>query len=147
MITLDMAAWRLPLQLRTFVTVSAPVLSLLVGSAAAEPRFIPVPFASGEPFTSVALGPDWKLYAGTLEGKILRFGLLSDGSRGSTQTITTVQTANGGNRALLGLAFDPAATADSLILWVTHSSASLTSSPACRSWTRSRTRIARLISW
>ena len=77
--------------------------------------------ATGQNFTSVTVGPDGKLYAATLEGLIIRYTIAADGTLTSPQTITSLQAANGGNRMLMGMDFDPAATAANPILWVTHS--------------------------
>ena len=85
--------------------------------------------ASGKPFNVLEMGPDNLLYGATLEGEILRWPINGDGTLGAAQTITSIQTANGGQRAIIGLRFDPAATAGNLILWVTHSGPSLTNSP------------------
>ena len=85
--------------------------------------------ATGKPFSVLEVGPDDKLYGATLEGEILRWPINGDGTLGAAQTITSIQTANGGQRAIIGLRFDPAATAGNLILWVSHSGAQLTNSP------------------
>jgi glucose/arabinose dehydrogenase len=77
--------------------------------------------AVGQQFTSLAIGPDGKLYASTITGLIMRFGINADGTLGSPQTIGSVQTGNGNAmRFITGIAFDPASTADNLILWVNH---------------------------
>lgn len=75
--------------------------------------------ATGRSFTSVTKGPDGKLYAGTLTGEIVRFPINADGTLGTGQVITTVQQHDGGNRTVLGLTFDPGATASNPILWIT----------------------------
>lgn len=75
--------------------------------------------ATGLPFTSLAIGPDHRLYAATLTGKIVRFAINSDGSLGFGETISTLVNANG-PEAVVGMAFDPAATAVNPVLWVTH---------------------------
>ena len=96
--------------------------------------------ATGKPFTSVAMGPDGKLYAGTLTGEIVRFPLNSNGTTGTAEVITSVQAANGGSqRMLIGLAFDPAATAGNLVLWVSHSAYAFTGGP---DWTGKVTRLS-----
>jgi chitodextrinase len=82
---------------------------------------VALPTADGKMFTSLAIGPDGKLYAATLEGEIVRFALNGDGTTGSAQVITSLQEAEGGPRHALGLAFDPAATASNPMLWVSHS--------------------------
>ena len=82
--------------------------------------------ASGQMFTSVTKGPDGKLYAGTITGNIYRYDIGSDGTLSNEQTITTVRDhasqanlAGAPNRTVIGLTFDPASTADNLILWIT----------------------------
>jgi regulation of enolase protein 1 (concanavalin A-like superfamily) len=87
---------------------------------------VPLPASTGQTYTSVTIGPDHKLYASTIDGLIQRFSISGDGSLGSAQTITTVQTSNGGSRAITGIAFDPSSTAGNLILWVSHSQGVLT---------------------
>ncbi|MBN3880977.1 MULTISPECIES: Ig-like domain-containing protein [unclassified Nostoc] len=72
-------------------------------------------------YTTVLIGPDNKLYAATLLGEILRFPINADGTLGIPQTISSLQTANGGNRTIIGMHFDPSSTnASNLILWVTN---------------------------
>lgn len=85
--------------------------------------------AAGRPFTSVVIGPDNKLYAGTILGEILRFTINSDGTLGAPQVIGSLPAAEGGPRALIGMAFDPDSTASNLILWVSHGSAVLNEAP------------------
>ena len=81
---------------------------------------VELPTAPVMAYTSVEMGPDNKLYAATLTGEILRFGVLPDGTLSQPQTITSVQAANGGPRSIIGLKFDPAATADNIILWISN---------------------------
>ncbi|WP_129338357.1 kelch repeat-containing protein [Cellulomonas endophytica] len=76
--------------------------------------------ATGQDFTSTVLGPDGKLYAGTLQGYLFRYPVAADGTLGTGERIDTVRTHAGGARTIIGLAFDPAATADHLVLWVTE---------------------------
>jgi glucose/arabinose dehydrogenase len=71
-------------------------------------------------FTGLTIGPDHKLYACTFDGKIVRFTISGDGTVTDPQKITTVQAANKGPRLITGIVFDPSATADNLILWVSH---------------------------
>ncbi|MEH2378841.1 MAG: Ig-like domain-containing protein [Nostoc sp.] len=74
-----------------------------------------------KPYTTVSIGPDNKLYAATLLGEILRFPINANGTLGKPQTISSLQTANGGNRTIIGMHFDPSSTnASNLILWVTN---------------------------
>lgn len=72
--------------------------------------------ASGASFTSVAIGPDNRLYAGTLFGEIWRYDIASDGTLTNPLAITS---AKEDGRTIIGLAFDPASTAEAPILWVT----------------------------
>ncbi|MEH2267825.1 MAG: Ig-like domain-containing protein [Nostoc sp.] len=74
-----------------------------------------------KPYTTLSIGPDNKLYAATLLGEILRFPINANGTLGTPQTISSLQTANGGNRTIIGMHFDPSSTnASNLILWVTN---------------------------
>ncbi len=84
--------------------------------------------ATGARYTVLEVGPDGKLYGGTVLGQLRRWTINPDGTLSGEQIITSIQTANGGERAIIGLRFDPAATAGNLILWVTHSGAPLTGS-------------------
>ncbi len=71
-------------------------------------------------YTAVEIGPDGKLYAATLMGKILRFAINGNGTLGTPQTITSLQSKEGGPRTIIGLKFDPASTANNLILWISN---------------------------
>ncbi|MBO9534484.1 MAG: choice-of-anchor D domain-containing protein [Solirubrobacteraceae bacterium] len=84
---------------------------------------------SGQLMASVSVGPDHRLYATTLDGKIMRFPIGATGTLGTPTTITTVADHEGGPRHIIGLAFDPAATAANPILWVSHSDAAYTNGP------------------
>ncbi|GAB7045610.1 Ig-like domain-containing protein [Catenuloplanes indicus] len=82
--------------------------------------------ATGAPFTSVVTGPDGRLYAGTLDGRILRFPIDADGTLGTATVINTVRDhavaaglAGAPDRTVIGLAFDPASTPAAPILWIT----------------------------
>lgn len=81
---------------------------------------VALPTVPAKPYTAVEMGPDGKLYAATLTGEILRFGVEADGTLGTPQVITSVQAANGGPRTIIGLKFDPASTADNLSLWISN---------------------------
>lgn len=72
-------------------------------------------------YPCVVIGPDGKLYASGVTGDIFRWNILSDGTLGTRETLTSFRAHNsGGNRLLIGLEFDPASTASNLILWTTH---------------------------
>ena len=79
-----------------------------------------LPTATGQIYTVVTIGPDHKLYAGTFDGLIQRFTINADGTLSAPQNITTVRTANGANRTITGLTFDPSSTASNLVVWVSH---------------------------
>lgn len=87
-------------------------------AAAFEP--VQLVAAAGNKVTGLTVGPDHRLYAGTLDGRILRYDIQADGTVRLDRTIATVQAANGGTRLLTGLRFDPAASDSDLILWVSH---------------------------
>ncbi|MDV6375360.1 Ig-like domain-containing protein [Deinococcus arenicola] len=71
-------------------------------------------------YTSVEIGPDNMLYAATLSGEILRFGMGTDGTLTAPQIIKSVITAENGPRTIIGLKFDPSSTADNLVLWISN---------------------------
>jgi glucose/arabinose dehydrogenase len=86
--------------------------------------------AAGYNFTTLAVSPDGMLYAGTLTGEILRFPINADGTLGARQIITSVLAANGGTaQAIIGMVFDPLATAANPILWITANDRRLTGAP------------------
>ena len=126
-----------------FLSLLAFVVSLAPAppaTAAVTFEQITLPTATGKPFTSLAIGPDGNLYAATLEGEIVRFPLSANGTTGTAEVITSLQTANGGSlRMLIGLAFDPSSTAGNLVLWVTHSAYAFTGGP---DWTGKLTRMS-----
>lgn len=73
--------------------------------------------------SSLAFGPDGKLYALTIDGIIERFAVNSDGTLADPQKIYTLQDENGvrEQRIAIGFAFDPSSTKDNPIIWITHS--------------------------
>ncbi|MEA5621902.1 Ig-like domain-containing protein [Nostoc sp. UHCC 0251] len=82
---------------------------------------ISLPNVPAKSYTTILIGPDNKLYASTLQGEILRFLINANGTLGTPQTISSLRTANGGNRTIIGMHFDPSSTnASNLILWVTN---------------------------
>ncbi|MDT7827289.1 malectin domain-containing carbohydrate-binding protein [Pricia sp. S334] len=94
-------------------------------------------------FSSLVVGPDGKLYASTIgnfasDGQIYRWDMATDGTLENLEILSPqLQGAphpvngarNNGDRLIIGFAFDPAATADNLIAYVTHSFASETNGP------------------
>jgi fibronectin type 3 domain-containing protein len=93
--------------------------------------FVPqdLPSAQNTAYTSVRIGPDHKLYASSEDGRIFRWTINADGTLGAPQIITSLQTANGGNRLITGFAFDPSATAANPIIWVSNSYFGFTNVP------------------
>ena len=92
--------------------------------------------SANRPYASLAWGPDNKLYAGTLDGRILRFTVnASTGELSAPETINTVNNHAGETRFIIGMEFDPVATADNLILWVSHSKATDLDVPEAPDWT------------
>ncbi|MDQ3291604.1 MAG: PQQ-dependent sugar dehydrogenase [Bacteroidota bacterium] len=73
--------------------------------------------------TSLTVGPDGKLYASTIDGRIKRFTIKPDGTLSNPHIIFSLQDVSGKRvpRLTIGLTFDPASTPTNLIAWVTHS--------------------------
>jgi len=82
--------------------------------------------AGTNPYTSVAIGPDHRLYAGTSKGYLYSFAIGADGTLSDGHTITVIkdnnQTADNPNgyRLITGIAFDPNSTDKNLVIWVSH---------------------------
>jgi hypothetical protein len=76
--------------------------------------------AQARQFCSINMGPDGRLYCGTMTGEIIRYSINSDGTLSSPYVINTVKNHEGAGREVIGIAFDPASTASNLIAWVTH---------------------------
>ncbi len=98
-------------------------------TTAASTRFSDFPVAfervslsltAGHQFTCVTIGPDHRLYASALTGEIIRYGIQADGTLASPQQINTVNERNGAMRLVTGITFDPSASAQHLLLWVSH---------------------------
>jgi glucose/arabinose dehydrogenase len=83
---------------------------------------VTLPTAGGKRFTGITMGPDGKIYAGTMDGEIVRFDVLPDGTLGAPTVISTIIANNGGlPRIVTGLRFGPSSTsASNMELWVTH---------------------------
>lgn len=88
--------------------------------------------AKGDSYSSVVVGPDGKLYAGSIYGQIYRWTINADGTLAARQTITTVRDhavaagwEGAPDRSVIGLAFDSASTPASPVLWITDNQAYL----------------------
>ena len=101
------------------------------GSADPDIRFkrIAQPNTKGIGVTALRIGPDGKLWAGSDDGRIILYEILSDGSLGAGQIIKTLQDANHGRRMLMGFDFDRPSTASNPIIWVTNSYYGFTNVP------------------
>ena len=73
-----------------------------------------------EHVTSLAIGPDGRLYAASGSGHIIRFDVQPDGMLAGKQVIATLVQHNKGPRLITGICFDPAATKENPVLWVSH---------------------------
>jgi hypothetical protein len=84
---------------------------------------------SNQVFTCLKIGPDGLLYASNQDGRIFRYPINADGTLGTAQVITSLQTYEGGQRLVTGFAFDPASTAANPILWVSNGFFGQTNAP------------------
>jgi N-acetylneuraminic acid mutarotase len=109
------------------------------GSSSIAFEKVSLPASDGNMYTSLTMGPDGKLYGGTLYGEIVRFAVNADGTLGTPQVITSLQDAEGGPRMLIGVAFDPSSTASNLVLWTSHSFLAENNGP---DWTGKITRLS-----
>lgn len=104
----------------------------LGGSVDFKRTSFPVPFP-----TSMAFGPDGRLYVTELFGKIHALTIDDNHQVVDDQQISTLTDAFGASRLTLGIEVDPDSTPDNVILWVAHSNGSL-SNGAANSGTVSR---------
>jgi glucose/arabinose dehydrogenase/mono/diheme cytochrome c family protein len=100
---------------------------------------VALPTTNGAAFTCVRFGPDGKLYAGAIDGRIFRFNVLPDGTLSTPEIFKSLQTANNGPRLLTGFAFDPGSTPDKPILWCSNGYFGFAGVP---DWTGKITRIS-----
>ena len=82
---------------------------------------VSLPAADGAGYTAVKIGPDGRLYAAADDGRIFRFPIRDDSTLDPPTIINSIPKAEGTQRLLIGLSFDPAATADNPVLWASHS--------------------------
>ena len=85
--------------------------------------------SSGKQFTTLTMGPEGKLYGLTISGDIHRWTINADGSL-SNEEILNGWKSNYSSRTAIGLVFDPTATANNLIAYVSHCSGGLANAPA-----------------
>ena len=71
-------------------------------------------------FTSLAFGPDGKLYGARNDGQIRRFAVNADGTLGDPELIDSLTQKEGGSRLLIGMRFDPSSTPSNPVAWVSH---------------------------
>lgn len=102
----------------TFTTASDFAVSEF--PAAFEKVPMPGVHLDQDAFLSLAIGPDGMLYAGSFAGMIYRYAIEPDGTLSAREPVTTILRANHGPRLITGIAFDPASTKESPILWVNH---------------------------
>ncbi|MET3949054.1 hypothetical protein ABIB49_003780, partial [Arthrobacter sp. UYCu512] len=75
------------------------------------------PVAAGKYWSSMAFGPDGKMYASTIGQGLFRFTVAADGS------LSNMESLGYAGRAIIGLVFDKTGTAASPKLWITSTSA------------------------
>ena len=106
----------------TFTTASASALSQYPVAF----EHVQMRHTWGNIFTGLTVGPDHRLYAGTFDGRILRYDFLPDGMLSEPHVINTVLDGNKGpdnitgNRLITGICFDPKSTVENPILWITN---------------------------
>ncbi len=110
----------------TFTTGLAPAGEL--GSV--QFSHIQLPYTEGQ-HSSLTFGPDGKLYALGADGVIKRFTVATDGTLSVPEMLYGLQDAYGHRtpRLAIGLTFDPSATADNPVAWITHSTYMLEHGP------------------
>ncbi|MBT2595494.1 choice-of-anchor D domain-containing protein [Arthrobacter sp. ISL-72] len=75
------------------------------------------PVAAGKYWSSMAFGPDGKMYASTIGQGIFRFTVAADG------TLSNMEDLGHAGRAIIGLVFDKASTATDPKVWITSTTA------------------------
>ncbi len=87
-----------------------------IGSSDSSVEFTKSTVYQGSPISSLAIAPDSRLYATTLDGKILRWDIDSSGDLENLQTYAPAELKN---RAIIGATFEPN-TSDQLNLWISN---------------------------
>ena len=91
---------------------------------------VPVPGTQNKHYTSLTFGPDGRFYALRMSGVIERYDVDPEtGMLVNKRDIATLKNAYG-SRTAIGLTFDPSATAQHLIAWVSHCSSGLSDAPS-----------------
>jgi hypothetical protein len=83
---------------------------------------VAVPGTQHKKYTSLAIGPDGKLYALRLDATVERFTINRTNGTTSGQQFITTLSSKYGKRYAVGLTFDPASTATNPIVYISHSS-------------------------
>ncbi|MFD2515175.1 malectin domain-containing carbohydrate-binding protein [Pontibacter locisalis] len=109
----------------TTITSTSDTPTDLTGVSFTEQILVDNTFGT-DGFTSLVIGPDSKLYATTSGGKIERWDIKVDGTLSNHMTISPFGSTR---RLLIGLRFDPSATASNLIAWISHSSPAFADAP------------------
>ncbi|MDX2302902.1 MAG: c-type cytochrome [Microscillaceae bacterium] len=79
---------------------------------------VDMPKVISEKYTTLCIGPDHKLYAGTLHGRIVRYHILEDGI---LKPDVIFEPFGKDKKLMIGLEFDPQATAKDLTVWISYS--------------------------
>ncbi|WP_172675964.1 PKD domain-containing protein, partial [Croceitalea dokdonensis] len=79
-------------------------------------------------YTTLTIGPDNKLYALKIDGDINRYDIAADGTLVNEEVLSAWKSAYA-SRAAIGLVFDPSATANNLVAYVSHQSGGLSGAP------------------
>ncbi len=91
---------------------------------------VAIPGTQNKHYTSLVFGPDGKFYALRLNGVIERYSVnAGTGMLENKQLLPALKNSYGA-RTAIGLTFDPNATSDNLIAWVSHCSSGLNDAPA-----------------
>ncbi|WP_277481372.1 malectin domain-containing carbohydrate-binding protein [Catalinimonas alkaloidigena] len=84
--------------------------------------------ASGAGYTSLTIGPDGKFYGLAIGGEVHRWIIEADGTLSNKETFD-VLIQKYGARSAVGFTFDPDATAENLIAYISHCSGGLNNAP------------------
>jgi glucose/arabinose dehydrogenase/predicted nucleic acid-binding protein len=95
----------------TYINYSLPPVMFTKGTI--------IPYVYGS--TSIAFGPDGKLYIGTQAGNIIKITLDDDNQVIRSVTSTAIQDSDPSFRSILGIAFDPMDTSSNPTVYAAHS--------------------------